>query len=167
MLINAPAPDFSLPDTTGQTHRLSDYLGRIVVVNFWSAECPWSERADKHLLALAERYQPDLVILPVSSNLNETSQLLAESLRLRGLDFVLVDGGSQLANAWQAQTTPHAFVVDRSGILRYQGAIDDVTFRKRNPEHFHVEQAVSALMSGRLPEIQETQPYGCTITRNI
>jgi peroxiredoxin len=172
MLINTPARDFSLPSTRGQandmiTKTLSDFPGRIVVVNFWSAECPWSERADKHLLAILNQNPDKVVILPIASNLNETSELIAEAIRQRGLDFVLLDNDCQLANSWGAQTTPHVFIVDQSGILRYQGAIDDVTFRKRSPERFYVEQAVLALLAGHLPKVQETQPYGCTIVRNI
>lgn len=180
MLINTSAPDFSLPSTSSpnngllyppkslsRSKSLSEYLGYIVVVNFWSAECPWSERADKHLLAILNRYPDKVVILPIASNLNETSDSIAEAIRQRGLDFVLLDNGCELADTWGAQTTPHAFVIDQSGILRYQGAIDDVTFRQRNAERFYVEQAVLALLDGRLPDVQETQPYGCTIVRDI
>ena len=70
-----------------------------------------------------------------------------------------------VADELQAQTTPHAFVIDPAGLLRYRGAIDDVTFRKRTPEHFHIEAAVEAILSGRIPTIQETPPCGCTIVR--
>ncbi|MBK7316728.1 redoxin domain-containing protein [Candidatus Villigracilis affinis] len=47
MQINQSAPDFELPDLDGNLHRLSHYRGRIVIVNFWSCECPHSERTDK------------------------------------------------------------------------------------------------------------------------
>ena len=50
MQINQPAPDFQLPDLESTLHKLSDYCGQIVIVNFWSAECPHSERADRLLL---------------------------------------------------------------------------------------------------------------------
>ncbi len=180
MLINTPAPDFSLPITSSpinglldrpeslsRSKSLSEYLGTIVVVNFWSAECPWSERADKHLLALLNQFPGKVVILPIASNLNESSELIAQAIHQRGLDFVLADNGCALADAWDAQTTPHAYVIDQSGILRYQGAIDDVTFRQRSAERFYVEEAVLALLDGHLPDVQETQPYGCTIVRDI
>ena len=45
--LGQPAPDFELPDLQGQPHRLSELRGRVVVLNFWSAECPWAERADQ------------------------------------------------------------------------------------------------------------------------
>ena len=45
-----PAPDFTLPDLNSDHHSLSDFFGRIVVLNFWSAECPWSSRADQEVM---------------------------------------------------------------------------------------------------------------------
>ena len=165
MQINQSVPDFSLPDQLGRARTLGTYRGRIAVVNFWSAECPWSERADRHLLELASRYSQQIAILPVSSNFNETGELITRAIQFRGLDFVLIDTDAALAQAWGAQTTPHAFVIDAQGILRYRGAVDDVTFRKRVPERFYVQEALEALLAGRLPEIQETAPYGCTVVR--
>jgi hypothetical protein len=163
--MNQPASDFSLPDQAGRIHRLSDYRGKIVVIDFWSAECPWSERADKNLIAISNRIPGQVVILPIASNVNESDEMINEAIRQRGIRFVLRDAACGLANLWQAQTTPHAFVVDQSGILRYCGAVDDVTFRKRTPARFYVEEALEALMNGRLPEVQETPSYGCTIVR--
>jgi peroxiredoxin len=167
MLINSPAPDFSLTDNRGQPHQLSVYRGRVVVVNFWSAECPWSERADRQLATVMDQFPDQVQILPVASNLNETSALIAQVIQQRGLEFVLIDHDCAVANAWGAQTTPHVFIVDQAGILRYQGASDDVTFRKRTPEHFYVLEIVTALLAGRLPDLAETQAYGCAIVRNV
>jgi len=166
MHINAPAPDLSLPDTTGHTHSLSVYRGSIVVVNFWSAECPWSERADTHLIEAANQSPAKVIILPVASNLNENIEMIMQAMQRRGLDFVLLDSSCALADSWGAQTTPHAFVIDQTGVLRYQGAVDDVTFRKRSPERFFVQEALLAVSCGHSPEIQEVQPYGCSIVRN-
>jgi hypothetical protein len=64
-------------------------------------------------------------------------------------------------------TTPHTFIVDREGILRYRGAVDDVTFRQRKAMRFFLEEAVEALLDGHLPEVAETPAYGCAIVREI
>jgi len=167
LLINEPAPDFALPDQNGQIHRLSDYRGKIVIVNFWSAECPWSERADKSLLSLVECFPAQVIMLPIASNQNESDELINEVIRQRSIDFVLWDAGCRVADEWQAQTTPHAFVIDSAGTLRYRGAVDDVTFRKRTPERFYVKEAVDALLNNHVPELQEVLPYGCVIVRMI
>ena len=161
------APDFTLRDLEGTPHALSKYRGRVVVVNFWSAECPWAERADSQLKQWLGGWGKRVVLLTVASNVNEAPELIAEVARQRGLAPVLLDSGCRVADAWGAQTTPHVFVVDESGILRYRGALDDVTFRQREPKRFYVKEAVEALLAGRQPEIATMPAYGCTIVREI
>lgn len=161
------APDFTLPDLEGAPHTLSDYRARVVIVNFWSAECPWAERADSQLKQWLGGWGKRVVLLTVASNVNETPELIAGTARQRGLTPILLDSGCRVADAWGAQTTPHVFVVDESGILRYQGAVDDVTFRQREPKRFYLQEAVDALLAGRLPEVASTPAYGCTIVRDV
>jgi len=168
MDLNQPVPDFALPDLKGNLHRLSDYHRRIVVVNFWSAECPWSERADAHLMAVMRQLMDRVSVLTIASNVNESSEMINDAAQKRKLELVLRDSGEGgVCDLFGAQTTPHAFVIDPGGILRYRGAVDDVTFRKRKAERWYVEEAVEAVLDGRIPEIQETAPYGCTIVREV
>jgi peroxiredoxin len=63
MQINQPAPDFDLLDLQGVFHKLSDYRGKIVIINFWSAECPHSERTDHDLLNMLEPCDGNVVWL--------------------------------------------------------------------------------------------------------
>ena len=162
-----PAPDFTLSDLDGIAHTLSGYRGRIVLINFWSAECPWSERADDQFKSWLREWGERVVLLTVASNVNESALQVREISRQRGIAPVLLDSGCRVADAWGAQTTPHAFVVDEAGILRYQGAVDDVTFRQRTPRRFYVKEAVDALLAGRLPEVASSPAYGCTIVRQV
>ncbi len=166
MQIGQPAPDFSLPDLSGQPHRLSDCRGRIVLVNFWSAECPWAERADQELLSYLGGHQSRLVLLTIAANANEPDELCAAAARTRGLPFVL-RGGPEVQDAYEARTTPHVFLVDELGCLRYRGALDDVTFRKREPTRLYVREALEALLAGRSPDPADTPPYGCAIVRFV
>ena len=165
MEIGVPAPDFTLSDLDGNSHSLDGYRGRIVLVNFWSADCPWSERADSQFKSWLREWGERVVLLTVASNANEPRQQVADIACQRGILPVLLDSGCRVADAWGAQTTPHAFVVDGSGILRYQGAVDDVTFRQREPRRLYVREAIDALLAGRLPEVASTPAYGCTIVR--
>jgi peroxiredoxin len=167
MQLNEPAPDFQLSDLQGIRHRLMDYRGKIVVLNFWSAECPHSERTDRYLLELLDGWQAQVVILPVASNRNETMQLVEEAAQARHMYPVLIDSESFVADLYEAQTTPHVFVVDRDGILRYRGAVDDITFRQRQATRFFLREAVEALLAGRQPDVGETPAYGCAIVREI
>jgi peroxiredoxin len=167
MQINHPAPEFQLPDLQGVLHKLSDSLGRIVIVNFWSAECPHSERADRSTIACLVKWGEDVQLLSIAANRNESLPILEEASRARRLPTVLMDAEHIVADLYQAVTTPHVFVVDRDGLLRYRGAIDDVTFRQRKATRFYLEEAVEALLAGQVPKLQETPAYGCTIVREI
>lgn len=167
MQVNQPAPDFELPDLHGNLHTLSDYRGRIVIVNFWSAECPHSERTDRSTMACLVQWGGDVEMLSIAANRSESIQMVEEAAITRRLPKVLIDAEHVVADLYEAATTPHAFVVDRNGILRYRGAVDDVTFRQRKASRFFLEEAVEALLDGHLPELQETPAYGCAIVREI
>ena len=123
-----PAPDFSLPDLDGGVHDLSDYEGKIIVINFWSTECPSAIRADEGFGPLLEEWGEEVALLSIASNANETHDQLIEAAAERSVSPVLSDADQAVANLYGAVTTPHIFVIDREGILRYQGAFNDVTF---------------------------------------
>jgi peroxiredoxin len=163
--LNGPAPEFTLPDLDGRIHMLSDYRGRIVIVNFWSAECPHSERFDADITTCLAGWGADVVLLSVASNANEPNGMLSTVARQRGIPVVLRDADGSVAGRYGALTTPHAFLIDRQGSLRYRGAVDDVSFRQREPSRFYLEEAVQALLAGRIPEVVEIPPFGCTIVR--
>jgi peroxiredoxin len=167
MGLNQPAPDFELPDLQGNLHRLSDKRGRIVIVNFWSCECPHSERADGLIVEYLKKWGGEVELLPIAANRNESARCVEEASRNRNLPKVLIDAEQVLANLYEALTTPHIFVIDRDGILRYRGAVDDVTFRRRTATRFYLKEVVEALLDGRLPDVTETPAYGCAIVREI
>jgi len=160
---NTPAPDFLLMDLSGQEHRLSDYRGKVVVLNFWSAECPWSLRADQLIGMLRVEWGPQVVLLPIAPNANESQGMLAAVAQERELPLVLHDPQREVTDRYAAEMTPHIYVIDREGILRYQGAFDDTSFRNRVPTRNYLKEAVEALLSGKLPEVSAAPAYGCTI----
>jgi peroxiredoxin len=167
MQLNELAPDFELLDLQGVFHKLSDYRGKIVIINFWSAECPHSERTDHYLLNLLERWNGGVVLLSIAANQNESIQMVAEASKARRVPQVLIDPEHRVADLYEAFITPHVFVVDCDGFLRYRGAVDDITFRRREATRFFLHEAVGSLLDGRLPELSETPAYGCTIIREI
>lgn len=166
-VINELAPDFELPDLQGRLHKLSDYRGRITIVNFWSAECPHSERADTLITEWLGKWDSDVELLSIAANRNESAQMVEEVAKTRGIPTVLIDAGHIVADEYEAVTTPHIFLVDRKGVLRYRGAVDDVTFRQRKATRFFLKEAVEALLDGRLPKCMNTAAYGCAIVREI
>ncbi len=167
MQVREPAPDFVLPDLHSSPHKLSEFRGKIVIINFWSAECPHSERTDHYLIDLLEKWNGDVLLLSIAANRNESIQMVQEVATARGVSKVLIDAQQAVADLYEAVTTPHVFLIDREGILRYRGAVDDVSFRQRQATRFYLQEAVEALLHDRLPALSETQAYGCTIVREI
>ena len=167
MKLNQPAPDFELPDLDGRLHRLSDYRGKIVIVNFWSCECPHSERTDKAIMAMIVQWRNDVAMLSIAANRSENAEALKTAADARRLPTVLMDAQCFVADLYEAQTTPHVYVIDRDGILRYRGSVDDVTFRQRTPSRFFLDEAVESLLAGHLPALTESPAYGCTIVREV
>ncbi len=165
--IGQQAPEFALPDMTGQMHRLSDYRGQIVILNFWSAECPVSRDFDPYFNERWSEWQREgIVLLAIDSNSHYDDDEIRRVIAERNLRFpVLRDRGNKVADLYDALTTPHVFLIDREGILRYRGAVDDRSFRKRVPEVNYLEEALAAVLAGRPVPRPETPPYGCTIVR--
>ena len=161
------APEFNLSDLDDNPHSLVDYAGQVVILSFWSAECPWSARADEEILETMQKWGDTVRYLPIASNVNESKELISDQAQSRNLSLMLFDLDHQVADLFGATTTPHIFVIDTEGFLRYQGALDDVTFRQRTPSINYLEMAVEAILDGFQPEPAITGAYGCTIVREI
>jgi peroxiredoxin len=158
-------PEFVLNDLDGEAHSLREARGRILVLVFWSAECPWSERADELIGSWQPGWGERAEVWLVASNSNEGAQMLRELAEERKLGIILRDPDQYLADQFGAVTTPHCFVIDEQGLLRYRGAIDNVTFSKREATRFYLNDAVVALLSGKPVDPVDTPSFGCAIVR--
>jgi len=151
-----------LPGVGGGRFALSDWRGQIIVLNFWSAECPWSRRADVALVYRQLAWDPKGVrIVGIASNANETETQLRAEAEARHVKYpILLDGDRSVANLYQAKTTPHFFVIDRQSYVRYSGALDDVTRKGQKPSTLYLDEAVQALLANRPPNPLTTAPFG-------
>lgn len=163
--LNSPAPSFSLPDLAGTLHRLEDYRGRLVILCLWSARCPWSKRIDRALEAWPAKLAANAERLRLAVNADESMEEIRQEAEARFRGVLLLDSDRTAADTYAALLTPEFFLIDRGGLLRYHGAFDDATFRKRVPERFYLENALRALLEGRAPDPAETPAYGCAIER--
>lgn len=161
------APNFCLPDLDGKMHCLEDYRGKVVLINFWSAECPQSARVDEAISAWQEMHGAQVVFMRIASNRNETLEELRQAASGRGASLVLRDAQQELADLYAARTTPHCYLVDANGLLRYRGAFDDVSFRVRRATQAYAASALETLLEGGDPQPAETVPYGCSIVRQL
>jgi peroxiredoxin len=165
--IGDKAPIFQLKDIKGQSHSLEEMRGKIIVLNFWSAECSWCERVDGEIITYMERWKDDVRVWWIATNANETQGLIEKVAAERKLPTLLLDPRQQVADRYGAQTTPHFFIVDKSGRLAYQGSWDDITFRQREATQAFVPDAIEALTHNLTPEVTQTAPYGCVLVRSF
>jgi peroxiredoxin len=165
LLIGHLAPLFTLADLDGAPVTLQDFRGRVVLLNFWSCDCPVVERADGLLRDKMAEWGAQVVWISIAANANESPAQIRAAAAARELPIMLWDSTQQVVQAYAAQTTPHIFVLDSIGVLRYRGGLDDTTFRRQTPTRMYAFDAVEAVLKGEQPPVTESQPYGCTIVR--
>ena len=154
-------PNFRLNDTSGNEHQLSDYQGKVVMVHFWSATCPFVIRYDEELKQIAQDYADrGVVVLGIASNSNETPDQIKGIAEKRKINYpILIDSGNQIADQFGAITTPHVFLINSEGKLSYEGAVDDQGWSEENPvKKRYVRKALEAILSN------EPVPYPQTKT---
>jgi cytochrome c biogenesis protein CcmG, thiol:disulfide interchange protein DsbE len=116
-------PPLELRDMAGKLHRLSDYRGKVVLVNFWATWCEPCRDEMPSLRTLKKRMdgvrKDDFVVLAVNYAENEIT--IGAFLQQQALDFpVLLDPFSQVWRAWKPGLLPASFLIGRDGKLRYR-----------------------------------------------
>lgn len=165
--LGQPLPDFELPalQDPGRRYRLNDYRGGIVVVLFWAATCPMCRRYNPYLEGFADSYRSRGVrLLAVDSHLWDTPERLRFTLGKRYPRFpILLDRDGAVARQFGAEVTPTVYVADREGLLRYWGAIDDMSFEKYWPDVNYLAEAVDALLLEQEVADPYNPPVGCEL----
>lgn len=170
--VGAAAPDFSLTDLSGKTHALSDYRGKTLVIEWFNPGCPYVKYAhgEGPLVDQAERtINDDTVWLAINSGAPGKQGHGAELNQQATVDWkmshpVLIDESGEVGRAYGAVTTPHMYIVDPEGVLRYAGAIDNAPLGKANgtPTNY-VDAALADLAASRSVVTPTTKPYGCSV----
>ena len=172
----APAPDFTLADTDGVEHTLSDYAGQTVVLEWLNYDCPYVGKhyGSGHMQALQEQFTEEGVVwlsvvssAPGQQGYWEGDAMNAETEERGGRQTaVLLDPSGEVGHLYDARTTPHMFVIDEAGTVVYNGAIDDKN--TTDPADIetatnYVVPAIAAARAGTEADPASTQPYGCTV----
>ena len=174
--VGSAAPDFTLVDTEGTEHTLSDYQGQYVVLEWLNYDCPF---VDKHyssgnMQALQEQYRDqDVVWLSVvSSAPGKQGYFEPDVMNQRTAAHdgqqtaVLMDSEGEVGRQYGAMTTPQMYVISPEGTLLYNGAIDDKPTTSTADVEGATNYVVAALdeaMSGQEVTTSTTQPYGCSV----
>lgn len=170
------APDFTVTDTHNQTHSLSGYQGKIVVLEWFNHGCPFVKKyynsgkmqeqqkayTDKGVIWLSicssapgkQGYQT-----VEQANTTVTEKEIAAT-------GIILDSEGEIGKKYGAKTTPHMFVIDSEGILVYNGAIDDKPTTKLEDletAHNYVKAALEEIMAGGEVSTSTSVPYGCSV----
>jgi peroxiredoxin len=167
--IDKPAPDFTLKDVDGKTVKLSDYKGKIVVLEWFNPECPVSAGSHENgaLKDQAQRVAKDGVVwLSINSGGPGKEGSGIEKNKKMGAAWnmknpILIDESGEVGHLYGAKTTPDMFVIDAKGLLVYSGAIDNKS--KDDKLVNYVDAALADLKAGKPVATKETKPYGCGV----
>lgn len=156
--IGKPAPEFALADTTGKKHKLSDYKGRVVVLEWVSKDCPWSVAACPLSNSTAAKFAGQKVVwLAIDSDKGHDAAGYQDYIKEKKLSYpILLDSDGAVGHSFGARVTPHLFIIDKSGKLAYDGALMD---KDRN----FVAEALDALVTDKAVAVSTTKPVGCPV----
>jgi peroxiredoxin len=174
--IGAAAPDFTLTDLDGKSVSLSQFRGKVVVLEWFNPGCPFVRAAHTagSLKGLAEKHAGDGVVWLAINSGGAGKQGAGVDANKEGVaQFgmqhpVLVDETGKVGQLYGAERTPHMFVVNAEGVLVYKGAIDNSPDGEgQSPTGGklvnYVDGAISAVRSGAKVSPEETKAYGCSV----
>jgi len=172
----SPAPDFTVTDTGGKPVALSSFRGKHVVLEWTNHDCPYVRK--HYSTETMQKLQRDAtsegvvwltVISSAPGQQGHVEALEADKLtadRKAAPTAVLLDTDGKVGRLYGATTTPHMYVIDKTGALTYMGAIDDKpstsvdTIKSARP---YVREALAALRDGKPVPTASTRPYGCSV----
>jgi thiol-disulfide isomerase/thioredoxin len=168
--VGAKAPAFELVNAVdGHKVAFAPGDGRLSVIVFTCNQCPYAKAFEPRLIALGNEYaKRGVVFYAIDSNDDaaypiETMGEMKTRATSQHYPFpYLKDGESKVAREYGARVTPHVFVVDEKGIVRYRGYVDDST-KAAERQHTGLTDALNELIAGKDVKISATKAFGCTI----
>jgi hypothetical protein len=170
------APDFTATDSNGQVHKLADYQGRFVVLEWTNRGCPYTQK--HYNSGNMQRLQREwtsrgvvwLTVLSSAPGKQGYATGPEENTYLKQVNgsptAALLDPTGALGHLYDAKTSPHMFIISPQGILVYNGAIDDrpTTDVADVPgAKNYVSIALEEATSGKPVTLSTTRPYGCSV----
>jgi peroxiredoxin len=170
------APDFSVADSKGKTHSLSDYKGKYVVLEWFNPGCPFVKKhyESGNMQKLQKEFGgKNVAWLTVDSSApGEQGHLTSEQANKTMADWkinstaLLLDPDGKVGQTYGAKNTPQMFVINPEGKLIYQGAIDSKPSADQSDipsSTNYVKAALDESLAGKPVTTASTKPYGCSV----
>ena len=174
--VGEPAPAFELVDSTGKTRTLSEFAGKTVVLEWTNHGCPFVRKHyDSGNIPAQQRaaVADGIVWLTINSSApgqqGHVDATNAEQVRTResgAQTAYLLDPNGTTGRAYGAKTTPHMYIIDPQGVLRYAGGIDTIPSADQDDLEDAtqlVPQALAELAAGKAVSVPVSKPYGCSV----
>jgi hypothetical protein len=174
--VDMPAPDFTCNDSKGVEHTLSSYKEKIVVLEWLNHDCPFVEKhyGSGNMQKLQKFYTgKDVIWFSVISSAPGkqgfcTPDKANDLTRTKNAHptAVLLDPLGTVGKKYGAKTTPHMFIINKEGILVYNGGIDNkrsTDIRDIDRAVNYVAKALNELLAGKDVSTKTSAPYGCSV----
>ena len=174
--VDEEAPDFTLTDSNGAKHSLSDYKGKWVVLEWVNFGCPFVRKHynSGNMQSLQKTYTDKGVVwLSICSSApGKQGYYEGEELRTEIKDHeshataYLIDADGAVGRMYEAKTTPHMFIIDPKGILVYAGGIDNIASTDKDDivkATNYVRETLDAGFAGKEITVKGSRPYGCSV----
>ena len=169
------APAFELINQEGKAVKLSDFKGKVVILEWTNPECPFVkphyETGAMQKLQLAAKDKGMIWLQMNSASPGkqgsfanaEAVKSLYEIQKMKSTAYLL-DPTGEVGRSYGAKTTPHLFMIDPQGVIIYAGAIDANPKPNYDPKaQNYIELAMKEILEGKKISISSTKPYGCSV----
>lgn len=178
-IVGQPAPDFSALDTKGKTHKLGDFKGKLVVLEWTNPGCPFVQKhysGDKtgNMQTLQKEFTAKGVVwLAVNSTESASSDYLPpaklaswQSEKSAAPTATLMDESGKIGQLYGAKTTPHMYIISPQGVLLYAGGIDNTPSARVDDIKTatnYVRQGLTEALGGKPVSVAVSRAYGCSV----
>ena len=172
------APEFKLLDSYGNEISLSSFIGKKVVLEWTNHGCPYvAKHYETGNMQSTQEFakEEEIIWLSIISSAPGTQGYVSSDeanaltiTRKASPSHVLFDPTGKVGRIYDAKTTPHMYIINEEGLMKYQGAIDDAGgrgFMSRDllKAKNYVKESLKEMGSGEEISSPVTKPYGCSV----
>ncbi len=112
---NNQAPNFTLEDTNGKKVSLSDYKGKVVIIDFWATWCPPCRRGIPDLIDIQKQFKNKVVVLGISVD-TDTKGDVPSFVKNMGINYTVLYASPEVVQAYgNIDAIPTSFIIDKKG----------------------------------------------------
>ena len=162
--LDQKVPNFTLTDTNGKSHNLTDFAGKPVALVFYNQACPFVIEMWDRMDTFTKTYgEKGVQVLAIDAGVNNNEADIKTHAEKRAFP-ILVNRESDLAVKFGATHTPEVFLLNQQGVVVYHGAFDNgQRGSAEGARQSYLADAANAVLAGNTPDVRQTKAFGCSI----